>query len=550
MAFSVRLYKNFSKRIDSTLQPGSSVSYDDYYCTLKEGTIVTAPEVELCMTSGDPLSKGYNYAYIPTFDHYYVINNWENEYNNIWIAVLSEDILATFKTEIGALNKYVTRSASAYDGSIPDMMATKLPTKTKIIPVDSPFVNTISSNDGLYIVGIQGESPSSTVPNIGGVCYYPLNATQMRLLSDYLQSGSFADLMKDDAAGLTTQVIKAMQDPAQYITSFMWFPLKNFPTTLGRIQPKIGWWNTAPLGTYPTIGMGSNGFQSLTITRNMSISIPDHPQMASNKYGKYLKASPYSLYSLMLEPWGEIVLDGSQLVDSDSIRVEIVIDLMTGAGSLTVVDTGTNSPNKGNILDRKFAQVGVSLSIAQMIYDIANIPSATTVTVATTVQQVADKVTDNWSVYKRMMSDSSKSLFARLTGTAERHQFMKSLKGTVTEAKEIAPSVVQNAASSALAYIATPEMKGVSGDILNYYSLGGTTSDNVPYHPQGLYLKITYFEVVEPDNAENGRPLMQFRTINTLTGYVECANGDHNIAALSVEKDAISSYLTGGFFYE
>lgn len=539
MSIKVDFYKNFSKRPDSTKQPSVSDAKDSFDCTLKENCSIMSPEMEVFI-SGDPADKGYNYAYIPSFKRYYFVTDWR-AYRGLWIASLRVDVLASFKSEIGSQTKYVLRSASNYDGSIPDMLATKLPTKTKLVVGTSPFVNAVSANDGFYIIGLQGQSPSSAVPNIGGICYYPLSPTQMRQFADYLQSGTFADLMKDDSAGLTQQVVKALQDPAQYIQTFMWFPYANYPSTAGSVQPKIGWWSTSPL-TNPTVGMGSNGFVSLLDTRNLTLSIPDHPQIASGKYGKYLKAAPYTLYSLMFEPWGEIVLDGSKLVDSNSIKLVIVTDLMTGAASLTIIDNGTGSPNKGNILDRRFAQVGVPISVAQMIYDISDLKTGAAVAAGTAVTEVAKTVTSNLA--DKWLSDAIKE--SGLSGS----NAVKSFEDNYAPQKIDAGSVVQNALSAGLAYIATPEMKGITGDILNYYSLVQTSSDGSSYYPQGPYLKITYFEAVEPDNIENGRPLMQFKTLNTLSGFIKCADGDNTVACLNGERTAISSFLSGGFFYE
>lgn len=536
MSIEVRFYTGYSKRINSTKKPANTDTFTKFDCTLKEGCNILNPEIEIYLSSGDP--SGYNYAHIPSFGRYYFVSDW-TYFHGTWTASLSEDILASFKTEIGALSKYIMRSASAFNTYIPDMLATKLPTKTKLVVVSSPFTNAVSSNDGFFIIGIQGEAPASNVPTIGGVCYYPLNPSQMRAFSDYLMSGSFADLMKDDSAGLTQQVVKALQDPSQYIVSCMWFPFASYPTTIGNVQPRIGWWNTAPLPTNPnqaTVGMGANGFISLMDSRNITITIPDHPQLSSGKYGKYLNAAPYSLYSLMFEPWGEIVLDGSKLVECDSLKLVITTDLMTGAASLTIIDNGTSSPNKGNIIDRRFAQVGVPISIAQMIYDISDLKTGAAVAAGTAVVETANKVTDKW------MADAIKE--AGLEGNPAVAGFESTYQEKSTK------DIVQNAMSSGIAYIATPEMKGISGDVLNYYSLAQTSSDGVTYYPQGPYLKITYFEVVEPDNAENGRPLMNYQTINTLSGFVKCADGDHNIAALNPEQRSISSYLSGGFFYE
>lgn len=50
--------------------------------------------------------------------------------------------------------------------------------------------------------------------------------------------------------------------------------------------------------------------------------------------------------------------------------------------------------------------------------------------------------------------------------------------------------------------------------------------------------------------AVQGRPLMEVRQINTLSGYVECNNASVSISGPAEDRDAINSYLNSGFFYE
>lgn len=54
----------------------------------------------------------------------------------------------------------------------------------------------------------------------------------------------------------------------------------------------------------------------------------------------------------------------------------------------------------------------------------------------------------------------------------------------------------------------------------------------------------------EEDNTSLGRPLCAPRTISALSGYILCENADLDISASPTEKDAILSYMNGGFYYE
>lgn len=47
-----------------------------------------------------------------------------------------------------------------------------------------------------------------------------------------------------------------------------------------------------------------------------------------------------------------------------------------------------------------------------------------------------------------------------------------------------------------------------------------------------------------------GRPLYESRKINTLTGFVKCANASIDIDAPLPERNKINDYLNSGFYYE
>ena len=50
--------------------------------------------------------------------------------------------------------------------------------------------------------------------------------------------------------------------------------------------------------------------------------------------------------------------------------------------------------------------------------------------------------------------------------------------------------------------------------------------------------------------AINGKPLMDTVMLGSLSGYIQCDNASVEISGESVDKDAVNSFLNGGFFYE
>ena len=52
------------------------------------------------------------------------------------------------------------------------------------------------------------------------------------------------------------------------------------------------------------------------------------------------------------------------------------------------------------------------------------------------------------------------------------------------------------------------------------------------------------------DKAQFGRPLCEVKTINTLTGFIQCEDVEVDIVGTKAEKTAIIGFMEGGFFYE
>lgn len=516
MALNVKLYRNFSKRDRSTLQPTSQSSADSFTCTLKAGCSITDPVIEILDIATNPATAGYNYAYITQLQRYYFISNWRWDMG-IWSASMSVDVLASYKTQIGALSKYIKRCYSEFDTNLTDTVyPTEATANVSYISGDNPFR---VAPFGSFIVGIVGKSQAN-VPNIGGVNYYLFSYTQMAAFIDYLMSGAFSALMKDDSAGLTEAVVKAIASPTDYITNAMWFPFEiTGATSANKVQPLIGWWDTiAPIsgGLTPLGGgfMDSLKFSPSGFTS--AFTLTDHPQISR---GIYLNSSPYSEYIFHLEPWGDIPLQGSELLSSRTIRYDILVEGLSGIGALEIY-TGSK------LLSRNFAQVGVSLSIAQIINDFGSMSTTSTI-----VGAAAGALS---SLRNMSASEMLDNVLLRLTGHSNK-------------AKKKYGSIGSDILSGIEAYNADVQTAGVSGSLISYT---GSYIAASSLYTQGAYIKVIRHNLVAEDRAEIGRPLYSVRTINTLTGFVSCIDGEHDIPALEGEKEEISAYLSEGFFYE
>ena len=66
--------------------------------------------------------------------------------------------------------------------------------------------------------------------------------------------------------------------------------------------------------------------------------------------------------------------------------------------------------------------------------------------------------------------------------------------------------------------------------------------------PYGVICKFVH--ITGASNAILGRPLMETRTISTLSGYIKCRDVFANVPCLGPEKTMIEGIMTGGFYYE
>lgn len=492
------VFYTFTKRINSTAQPSGGTEYN---ISLKGDTGILSPEVSLQWTgSGNPCA--YNYAWLPDFSRYYWVKNWTYSERQ-WIASLAVDVLASWKTAIGSTSKYILRSASDYD---PEVLDTVYPATGEIKDYYSVSLLTWPTNPltgGSYILNVSGGDQTTT--NIGGCAYYVCTAAEIQRIT--LQAFSQVDAMASDYPSFVNvqdwniiskallwvgeTVIRCTTDIGQFINSIMWIPVDPAEISDQNVKTPV-FCGVIQVGTASALDdptwLGSMSFDLSSATGASGI-LTD---------AAWEWVSPYAEYYFKLLPFGVIPLDSlSTRFYCQNIQATVKIDMISGLAVLQIVGNKTvGGILQQSVLAVRSAQLGIPIG-----HGGAHIN------------------------YVEALSD----LVGGISGGAA----LAASGGTAIAALGPTVSGIGNAAMS---LIPSSMASGRSGGTAAIETIGTLRCKQLQHVPQ--------------DITENGRPLCQIRTINTLSGYIQTRDGDITAPATDGELDQISNYLTGGFFYE
>ena len=300
----ITVFTGFSKRINSTKQPTGGSNID---CVLKSPTSVIRPTFRI---------TGFNLAwnYIQWGTRYYFVEDITILTNDIAEYSCGLDVLATYKTDIGASTEYVTRAASSYNLNVTDA---KYPTTNDF---DGDFValsninGDIDVSNGSYVIGVKSKEADT------GIAYYALNTTQFGRLVDYL----FSDVWLD-ATDVTKALQKILIDPFDYIVSVNWYPFQ-IESDIYNESICFGYWDSQVTATRITEPYRIKIMQDAR-------ALPAHPQVAR---GTYLNGAPYTQMTVDMFAFGRIPLDPNFFVNSRVCTTEVFVDLYTGVAVMLI----------------------------------------------------------------------------------------------------------------------------------------------------------------------------------------------------------------------
>lgn len=351
MAIQVVFYK-FGKKINSTKRPDAQTDSVTYSCNMLDDCSIINPKISIAGADNTFNPSKYNYAFIASYDsRYYFVSDWTYS-QGLWIASLTEDVLASWRGSIGTSSQYILRAQadSAYN---PQMSDSNYPTRSGYSCINTysqtnPFVTAIS--DGSVVVGVVGKSPDNKV-SVTAANYYAMTPQNFSIfLKTFLSSNDFL-----------TQVVTGIINPIDYIVSCKWFPFSYdfFPATEESTKITFGWWDIPTAITYKRV-YGDN----IVKTVNTTYKLPLHSQ--NDEKGNWLNFSPFTRRSFIWPPIGIIPIDCSLLIPLSigiKINVQYNIDLISGSAAYSFYSAGSiiNSGNCAFGVDLAFAQSTVNV---------------------------------------------------------------------------------------------------------------------------------------------------------------------------------------------
>lgn len=327
-------FYTFSKKRNSTAQPAGGTSYTG---TLTAESGIVSPSIIMEFGNTAP---AYNYAYITEFGRYYWVTEITSIGGGLWRVSLSVDVLASYKSSIGAASKYILRSASMSDGTIMD---TKYPTKVNysrnLLSINSGWP--IGSATGRYVVGVVDANGT-----FGSVSVYCLNESQFSALRAAIAPSSYYNSIADaDLKNLAVTIV----NPMQYIA---W--VKYYPFSVPQGQASV----TMNLGNIAIPNMSLIG--DVTYSDVFQYDLTAHPQAATR--GTYLNYDPFTIRFFSWLPVGMIHVPA---LSAGLMKIDVfyIVDVISGTGDLIIRDHTTDN----NELYRTSFACGIDIPVAQVV---------------------------------------------------------------------------------------------------------------------------------------------------------------------------------------
>lgn len=508
----ITLYR-WSKYRNSTKQPPANATQITVTGEFKAGYSILHPVLKLSrgVQSLSGKNPAWNYAYSDTTKYYYFIRNWVYE-SGFWLAYLDYDPLASWKSQILEKNYYVLRSSSDYNGDVPD--------NTYPTTAAAPMVTSVSSaypfnagSDGIYIMGVVNDLGSMS----GAITYYAINPIYLDdIFNMLLGSINWANI---SATEISQQLQKALINPMQYIASLTALPIDYATFATGHASnPKefrVGWW-TINTGNWETVTPYEY------ISTEITLSIPKHPQ-ASNR-GSYLNTSPYSRYTLSFFPFGTFDLDTTCLQGNSTLHLYVQVEYITGQAILSI-----STSTKEKAFRRVKAQIGTQVPLAQLTLDMQSLAGGFTQTLGGLAGAAAVS-----SAAPSLIS-TGKQLWKDIQYVADTGDY--ALRGANSAGIANPVEVASNIGNTVTAALSNVEFRPAAGSYLDW--------------DQRVVLTGTFLNITSGYPSYIGRPLCDFRTLSTLSGFCKCQLAWPDIDGASMqEQEDIASYLNGGFYIE
>lgn len=535
----VTLYK-FAKRANSTkVPPSGTPSLPLASVKINDGnTSIINPSIRLPDTVSATLSD-FNYCYIPKFTRYYYIQNWTYNGDGTWTADCSIDMLASWRSEIFSSSGYVSRSSLSSEWSkfVPDSF---YPATLQSISCIDEFNTGFDSRlaYGTFIVGIiandtysVGTNPNQG-PNVGAVTYYALHLNELKTLINNMITTSTSAWSSVDS--FTSDAVKSVLNPIQFIVSCMWFPFGfQPPVSVPATNIYLWGWDTGATGkkindTWLNFPLGEGAqWNTAYIIDIDDESFPGHSTL-TDEYACWPPYAPYATYS-MITPWGTFDLDtqiianrfmakqiGVETAANRKVAIEyrIQVNLISGTGTLEVRTPPKDVPETNHILFKRNISVGLEIPLVQLSIQYLDAAKTT-----------ASALTQTTGAVGSAVMNGSGAIGAAVQGAAT----------LITNMIDVVPQLFAPSVQS-------------------------TSSTNAAFTPliEKVYIQSTRYRTINQRPALFGKPVKKYynslstfaptQLVNSV--FVQMDQTDFNALCTTTEHDAIIEQLLGGVFFE
>lgn len=247
-----------------------------------------------------------------------------------------------------------------------------------------------------------------------------------------------------------------------------------------------------PVGWWKMQNVGNAYVIQNTNDKNVftfSISTPHHPQHITR--GVYTDGAPYSEYTLYCPPFGEIKLNANLFVLQSTLYCRLTVDYRTGDA---ILDLSFNK-DFNTIFFSTSGNVSVPVQLAQITTNVNELASLGGL-IQTAVGAVAGGI---------------ESFFG-------------------------GGDVINGIASGAQLMTVSSQSKGGVASVAKY----GITP----------YLTGAFYDLVDDNNEDHGRPLCQKVQLFSIPGFIMVDDPDIALPATAAEIDSVKSYMKNGFFLE
>lgn len=217
-------------------------------------------------------------------------------------------------------------------------------------------------------------------------------------------------------------------------------------------------------------------------------ALKKHPLTAVR--GEYVNAPPFTRINMFIPFFGQFEISSADLIGMTDLAITMLIDIRVGTSSLTIQATnGTVS----KILSRLSGAVGIPVQVSAVRVGGVGIPQILSTALTTVAGMAANPA------------------------------------GGIVGGIQAIGDLAQNYIPSVSTIGNTGGMDGMRG---NYR------------------LEYTFYNPVDDDNSQYGRPLCEVTRIDTIPGFIMCSNVELEVNATFDEQQQIKNYMESGFFYE